>query len=101
MRESLKQERAACMNQPEMFLLKLIHAIMEVLAKLETKCISVTTHNFNVAHISFTGPACEPKEASKQLCGTINEAFGTFHLSEITFMQEKVISPNFEVFTPR
>ena len=65
------------------------------------KCISVTTHNFNVGHISFTGPACEPKEASKQLCGTINEAFGTFHLSEITFMQEKVISPNFGVFTLR
>ena len=63
------------------------------------KCISVTTHNFNVAHISFTGQACEPKEARKQLCGTINEAFETFHLSEIIFMQEKVISPNFGVFT--
>jgi len=41
------------------------------------------------------------KEASKQLCGTINEAFGSFHLSEITLMQEKVISPNFGVFTLR
>ena len=90
------------MNQPKMFLLQLIHDIMEVLAKLETKSFFyVTTHNFNVGHISFTGPACEPKEASKQLCGTINEAFETFHLSEIIFMQEKVISPNFGVFTLR
>ena len=24
------------------------------------KCISVSTHNFNVAHIFFTGQACEP-----------------------------------------
>ena len=24
------------------------------------KCISVTTPNFNVAHIFFTGQACEP-----------------------------------------
>ena len=99
MRESFKQERAPCMNQAKMFLLQLIHDTMEVLAKLETK--SVFLYNFNVAHISFTGQTCEPKEASKQLCGTINEAFGTFHLSEITFKQEKVISPNFGVFTLR
>ena len=24
------------------------------------KCIFVTTYNFYVGHISFTGPACEP-----------------------------------------
>ena len=99
MRESFKKELRLCLHQLKMSLLQLIHDIMEVLAKLETK--SVTTYNFNVAHISFTGQECEPKEASKQLCGTINEAFGTFHLSEITFMQEKVISPNFGVLTLR
>ena len=34
-----------------------------------------------MAHISFTGQECEPKEASKQLWGTINQSIiATSHI---------------------
>ena len=85
------------MNQPKMFLLQLIHDIMEVLAKLKTKSLILyqsTILMWITFFLLFAGQLCEPKEQSMRL-------FGTFHLSEITLMQEKVISPNFGVFTLR
>ncbi len=65
------------MNQPKMFLLQLIHDIMEVLAKLETKSVFLLLHTIlilvtfllQVQHVNLRKLASSYVEQSMRLLG--------------------------------